>query len=120
GEPIPTWAGARHIDKIFMLGTPNDGSMLALRANLGGAAVVSFVSIPAIQNFTRYDAFTSPSLLQLLPSNEGLLIYDENFKRLPIDIYDPNTWDDYDWGVWEDPGFEREFSQVVQTLAVSS
>jgi pimeloyl-ACP methyl ester carboxylesterase len=117
GDPVATWAGAKHMDKIFMLGTPNDGSVLALRANLGGASVMSFVSIPAIQNFTRYDAFTSPSLLQLLPSNEGLMIYDENFKRLPVDIYDVNTWDEYDWSVWEDPGFESEFTKAEQKLA---
>ena len=117
GTPVATWAGAKHLDKIFLLGTPNDGSILALRANLGGASLTSFVSIPAIQNFTRYDAFTAPSLLQMLPSNEGLTIYDENFKRLPIDIYDPNTWDEYDWSVWKDPGFEREFSPVEQKLA---
>jgi pimeloyl-ACP methyl ester carboxylesterase len=117
GDPVPTWAGARHIDKIFMLGTPNDGSILALRANLGGASVVSFVSIPAIQNFTRFDAFTAPSLYQMLPSNEGLLIYDENFKRLPIDIYDPNTWDEYNWSVWDDPGFKNEFSDAEQKVA---
>ena len=117
GNAVPTWAGARDIDKVFMLGTPNDGSILALRANLGGASVMSFISIPAIQNFTRYDAFTSPSLLQLLPSNEGLMIYDENFKRLPVDIYDPNTWDEYDWSVWEDPGFRTEFSEAEQKLA---
>src|SRR5687767_8674260 len=43
GDPIATWAGAKHLDKIFMLGTPNDGSILALRANLGGASVASFV-----------------------------------------------------------------------------
>ena len=117
GVPMATWAGAKHLDRIFMLGTPNDGSILALRANLGGASVASFVSIPAIQNFTRYDAFTAPSLLQMLPSNEALMIYDENFKRLPIDIYDPNTWDEYDWSVWEDPAFEREFSEIEQKLA---
>ena len=117
GDPIATWAGAKHLDKIFMLGTPNDGSILALRANLGGASVASFVSLPAIQNFTRYDAFTAPSLFQMLPSNEALMVYDENFKRLPIDIYDPNTWDEYDWSIWEDPGFEREFSEVEQKLA---
>jgi len=119
GNPVPTWAGSRDMDKIFMLGTPNDGSILALRASLGGASVMSFVSIPAIQNFTRYDAFTSPSLLQLLPSNEGLMIYDENFKRLPIDIYDPNTWDEYDWSVWDDPGFQTEFSETEQKVAKS-
>ncbi len=117
GNPVATWAGANHLDKIFLLGTPNDGSILSLRANLGGASITSFVSLPMIQNFTRYDAFTAPSLLQMLPSNESLMIYDENFKRLPVDIYEPNTWDEYDWSVWEDPNFEHEFGPLEQKLA---
>lgn len=117
GEPIPTWEGARHFEKIFLLGTPNDGSILALRALLSGASVASFVSIPMLQTFTRYDAFTAPSVLQLLPSNGGLMIFDENFNRLPLDIFEPETWDEYDWSVWEDPHFEREFSEPERKSA---
>ncbi len=117
GEPVATWAGARHLDKIFLLGTPNDGSILSLRANLGGASVASFVSLRLLQTFSRYDAFTAPSVYQMLPSNESLMVYDENFKRLPLDIYEPATWEEYDWAVWEDPNFEHEFSEAEQKLA---
>ncbi len=117
GKPVATWAGAKDMDKIFLLGTPNEGSILSLRAYLGGASVASFISLPMIQNFTRFDAFTAPSLLQMLPSNESLMIYDENFKRLPVDIFEPNTWDEYDWSVWEDSGFDYEFGPAEQKLA---
>ena len=37
--PPPTWAGARHIRKIFMFGTPNEGTMEAFATLLEGYSV---------------------------------------------------------------------------------
>ena len=36
GKPRPTWAGAKSLDKIFLLGTPNEGTVLALETLLDG------------------------------------------------------------------------------------
>ena len=117
GPLQPSWAGARDFDKIFLLGTPNDGSILALRALLEGHALTSTLPIPLFQSFTRFDAFTIPSLMELLPSNGGLTIYDENFKPLKLDVYSPATWDEYDWSIWEDPDFTKRFSPEEQANA---
>ena len=40
GAPVPTWAGAKHFDKIFLLGTPNEGSVQALQTLLDGLLVL--------------------------------------------------------------------------------
>ncbi|MFL6467444.1 MAG: lipase/acyltransferase domain-containing protein [Pyrinomonadaceae bacterium] len=112
GGPIqPTWAGSKHLDKIFLLGTPNDGSILALRALLQGQSLATTLPLPILQSFSRFDAFTVPSIFEMLPTNGGLVIYDENFKPLKLDVYDPNTWDEYDWSIWEDPDFDKEFNE---------
>lgn len=117
GAVNATWHGAKHLDKIFMLGTPNDGSILALRAILQGHSISSAIPIPAFQTYTRFDAFTMPSLFQMLPSNGGLVIYDENFKPLKLDIYEPNTWDEYDWSIWDDGNFKMRFSTEEQAAS---
>ena len=117
GPLQPSWAGARDLDKIFLLGTPNDGSILALKALLEGHSVTSAIPIPIIQTFTRFDAFTAPALFELLPTNGGLVVYDENFKPLHLNIYEPNTWDEYDWSIWKDPDFKSRYSSEEQASA---
>ena len=111
GPMQPTWAGANNFDKIFLLGTPNDGSILALRALLQGQTIATTIPLPIFQNFSRFDAFTIPSIFQLLPTNGGLVVYDENFKPLKLDVYDPSTWDEYDWAIWEDPDYDQDFTE---------
>ena len=110
GAIQPSWAGAKDLDKIFLLGTPNDGSILALRALLQGQTISNTLPIPILQTFTRFDAFTIPSIFQMLPTDGGMTVYDENFKPLKIDVYDPNAWDEYDWSIWDDPEYNERFS----------
>lgn len=117
GPMQPTWAGAKQFDKVFLLGTPNDGSILALKALLQGQTIATTIPLPIFQSFNRFDAFTIPSIFQLLPSNGGLVVYDENFKPLTLDVYDPNTWDEYDWAIWKDPDYNRDFSEVERASA---
>jgi pimeloyl-ACP methyl ester carboxylesterase len=117
GPMQPTWAGAKQFDKIFLLGTPNDGSILALRALLQGQTIATTLPLPILQSFSRFDAFTIPSIFELLPSNGGLVVYDENFKPMKLDVYNPATWDEYDWSVWKDPEFKNDFSTEEQSSA---
>ncbi|HSK28325.1 MAG TPA: hypothetical protein VLA17_00015, partial [Candidatus Limnocylindria bacterium] len=117
GDPVPTWAGAKHLDKILLVGTPNEGSILALRALVSGYSITSGIPLSLIQSFDRFDAFTAPSVFQLLPSNGSLVVVDEKFQKLDVDIFDPNTWNEYDWSLWEDPEFAREFKLEDQKNA---
>ena len=118
GPPQPTWAGAKHFDKIFLLGTPNDGSVLSLSALLNGFSYVGGgLNLPFVQNINRFDVFTLPSAYQVLPRNGSLLAYDENLKPLAIDIYDPATWETYDWAIWKDDDFTKKFNALEQKNA---
>jgi hypothetical protein len=45
------------------------------------------------------------------------MAYDDELKPLKIDIYNPATWDEYDWSIWKDPDFAKKFSQAEQRNA---
>lgn len=109
GKLSPTWAGARHFDKIFLLGTPNTGSVDAMSALLNGFSYVGGgLNLPFVQNISRFDVFTIPSIYQLLPHEGTLKVYDEKLQPMNIDIYDPATWETYNWGIWKDEGYEKK------------
>lgn len=112
----PTWAGAKSINKIFLVGTPNEGSVPSLEALLEGYGI-SRINLPFIQTISKFDMFTIPAIYQLLPHGETLRAFDENLKPLKIDIYDPATWEEYDWAAYTDPRFAKEFSPEEQAQA---
>ena len=118
GAPQPTWMGAKHFDKIFLLGTPNEGSILSLDSLLNGFSYIGGgLNLPFVQNITRFDVFTIPSAYQLLPHNGSFVAYDENLKPLQIDIYDPEEWEKYDWTIWKDDAFTKKFDANDQKYA---
>ena len=120
GNPAPTWAGARHFDKIFLLGTPNEGSLLSFEALQKGVSYVgSGVKLPWVQDLDRFDVFTIPSIFQLLPFDGSFNAYDEDLKPLKIDLFEPASWDEYDWSPWDDSGFKKKFSAAEQRNARS-
>lgn len=116
--PQPNWAGARHFDKIFLLGTPNEGSIYSLNALLNGFSYVGGgLNLPFIQNINRFDVFTIPSIYQLLPHNGALIAFDENLKPMQIDIFDPAEWEKFDWAIWKDDDFAKKFDATEQRNA---
>lgn len=111
GKVRPTWVGARNFNRIFLLGTPNEGSVTALKAALEGFSYIGGgLNLPFIQNISRFDMFTIPSIYQLLPHNGTFNIYDENLQPLQIDLFDPKVWDKYEWNVINDKDFAKNFS----------
>ena len=118
GKPRPTWAGARNFDKIFLLGTPNGGSVQALDSMLNGFSFIGGgINLPFVQNLSKFDVFTIPSIYQLLPHQDTFTAYDENLKPLQIDLYNPKTWEMYDWSIWKDDAFAKKFSPAEQQVA---
>ena len=118
GTPTATWAGAAHFDKILLLGTPNEGSLLSFEALQRGVSYVGGgVKLPWVQDLDRFDVFTIPSIYQLLPVDGSFLAYDEELNQLKLDIYDPAVWDEYDWSVWEDANFKKKFTPAEQRNA---
>ncbi len=117
-QPKPTWAGAAHINKIFLVGTPNEGSMPSLDALVNGYALgARGINIPFVQNLNKFDMFTIPAMYELLPHGGTLRALDENLKPLRIDIYNPMTWEKYGWAAYTDPKFTKEFTIQEQSQA---
>ncbi|HVF29531.1 MAG TPA: hypothetical protein VNA22_01125 [Pyrinomonadaceae bacterium] len=115
GSPQPSWAGSKHFDKIFLLGTPNEGSILALNALLNGFSYIGGgLNLPFIQDISRFDAFTIPAIYQLLPHEGALRTYDENLKPVSVDLYNPAEWEKYGWAVWQDDAFTKKFTASEQ------
>ena len=106
GKPAPDWSGARNFNKIFMFGTPNEGSMQALETLLKGYTVAGF----DIDNLNPEAIITSPAIFQLLPHQSTAKFYDENLKPLEIDLFDPKTWKEYHWSAYTNSSFLNKFS----------
>ena len=118
GKPAPTWAGANHLNKVFLVGTPNEGSVTSLNALLNGFSYVGGgLNLPFIQNINRFDVFTIPSIFQLLPHNGSFQAHDTELKPVSIDLYDVKTWDNYGWSIWLDDDFQKKFTAQEQRNA---
>jgi pimeloyl-ACP methyl ester carboxylesterase len=114
----PTWAGANRINKIFLVGTPNEGSISSLDALINGYGIgPRGINLPFIQDLSRFDMFTIPSLFQLLPHSGTLRAYDENLNPLRVDLYNPLTWEKYGWAAYNDPNFAKNFTAAEQKQA---
>lgn len=110
-RPVPKWAGARHINKIVMFGTPNEGSADAFATLLEGYSVTEGLRrrIPLLNKLSSEDIFTAPSVFQLLPHASATHFLDENLQPIEINLYDPNIWRHYGWSPVNDPDYRRRF-----------
>jgi len=92
--PTIDWSGARQIEKVVLIGTPNDGSVLALRDLVNGyqpSKIVPFQT-PVVLG-------TMPSIYQLLPTEEATWLEDVNGSPLRENIFDPAVWESHRWGL---------------------
>jgi len=118
GTITPTWAGTKNIERLIIIGTPNEGSPMSLRDLLNGFALLGIeVNLPFLQSMSRFDVFTIPAAYELLPAPGTLRAYDENLEPIDIDLYDPGTWTKYGWSVIDDKDFDKEFSPAEQRAA---
>ncbi len=123
-QPVPTWAGAGSISKIFMFGTPNEGSADAFSILLQGYSVTEGVRrrIRLLNKLSREDALTAPSIFQLMPHSQSTRFLDDNLQPLQVDLYDPEVWRRYGWSAAYDQKFRKRFAdgEVGVTNAVES
>ena len=115
-KPVPTWAGARNFNKIFMFGTPNEGSMDALKVLLKGYSVGRF----NIKGLDSQSAITAPAVFQLLPHTGTAKFYDEDLKPIEMDLYNSETWKKYAWSAYTDSAFRSKFTPGDSTAGVDS
>jgi pimeloyl-ACP methyl ester carboxylesterase len=107
----PTWAGAAHISKIVMFGTPNEGAADAFATLLEGYSVTEGLRrrIRLLNKLSREDAFSTPSLFQLLPHRTSARFLDENLQHIAVDLYDPEVWRKYGWASVSDEDFRQRY-----------
>ncbi len=94
-NPEVTWAGAKHISRLIQIGTPNTGSIDSLISLLKGVQY-SFL----LPQFPSALMSTFPSLYQLLPRSHHKIFIDKSGKNVPINIYDVDTWEKNQWGIF--------------------
>lgn len=111
-KSVPNWEGARHFNKIFMFGTPNEGAMATLDTLLNGYRIGSFT----IENLGSEVSITAPSVFQLLPHQGTAKFYDENLQPIEIDIFDAETWKKYGWSAFTQKTFRDKFAEQANAI----
>ncbi|HJQ31014.1 MAG TPA: hypothetical protein VJ866_02475 [Pyrinomonadaceae bacterium] len=112
-KPRPDWAGAAFINKIFMFGTPNEGSAEAFSVLLEGYSVTEGLRrrVRLLNKLSREDVFTAPSIYQLLPHAGSARFLDGDLRPLSVDLYDPAVWRRYGWTAVNDPAFRESYAR---------
>lgn len=118
--PAVTWAGAEHVDRVVLIGTPNAGTVNALEQLVNGAKFSPFFAAysPAILG-------TMPSLYQLLPRDRHRRVV---YKNRPVaddwvmsiaprdrpepSLFSARTWSWYGWGM-ASPDQDRELARLL-------
>jgi hypothetical protein len=108
----PNWNGAQFFNKIFMFGTPNEGSMGALKVIIEGYSVGSF----SISSLNPEAIITSPAIFQLLPHPSAAKFYDENLERMSVNLYDPETWKKFHWSAYTNRSFLNKFKDQPNAI----
>src|SRR5947209_13603792 len=111
--PKPDWSGSALINKIFMFGTPNEGSAEAFATLLDGYSVTegTRTRFHLLSKLSREDVMTAPSIFQLLPHRAEARFLDEHLRPLSLDLYDPAIWRRYQWSAANDPVFREAYAR---------
>ncbi|MEE8537855.1 MAG: hypothetical protein V3S71_07575 [Acidobacteriota bacterium] len=89
--PAPSYAGAQNIDKIILIGTPNEGSLTAFRV----------MHLGITRSLSPEALFTMPSIYQLFPGREARPFVDAEGNVLPISLSDADNWVKYGWSAYQ-------------------
>ena len=92
GAPV-TWAGARRIQNLVLVATPNAGGIHALEVLLYGNKVGLSQATLAAPVIARM-----PSVYQLLPPEGAAALLDHTLRPLDVDLHDVETWRRLQWG----------------------
>ncbi len=92
GAPV-TWAGARRIQNLVLVATPNAGGIHALEVLLYGNKVGLSQATLAASVIARM-----PSVYQLMPSRGAPTLVDHKLQPLDVDLHDIETWRRFQWG----------------------
>ncbi len=91
--PELTWEGARYVNHLVMIGTPNAGSVDALKNLVHGIRPGFF-----LPHYSATLQGTMPSVYQLLPRSRHHPLLDPTGQPVN-DILDPSLWEQWQWGL---------------------
>lgn len=107
GGPV-TWEGARRVESLLLVATPNAGSIAALDAILNGNRVGLSATTLAASVIARM-----PAIYQLLPPRGARPLVAASGETPDADLHEPATWERFGWGPWRagptDAARDREF-----------
>jgi pimeloyl-ACP methyl ester carboxylesterase len=92
GQPV-TWAGARRIRNLILVGVPNSGSLPALEGLLYGNRVGFSYTTLAAPVIARM-----PSVYQLVPPAGTTSLIDQSLAPVDLDLHDVACWKRFGWG----------------------
>ena len=100
--PELNWSGAKHVEKLIMVGTPNSGSTLAFQDLIMGKEFVPKwkrqlfgINLPS---FPAAVLATYPSLYELLPRSRHKPVLSKA-DDTPLDILHPEIWKSSSWSL---------------------
>ena len=91
--PAITWAGARHVERVILVGTPNAGSVSAIERLVNGAEFA-----PLTPRYEPAILGTMPSIYQLLPRARHNTIVAVGGRRIR-NLLEPALWKQMGWGL---------------------
>ncbi len=104
--PDVTWAGAKHVERMILIGTPNAGSVETLKELVEGMRLS--VLLP---KYAAAIVGTTPSAYELLPRLRHLRVVESGSQRA-VDVYNPAVWQRYGWGLL-DPKQDRVLQDLL-------
>ncbi len=91
--PPVTWAGAKRVDHLVVIGPPNAGSVETLITLTEGLK-----PSPLLSTYPAAVVGTMPSVYQLLPRSRHQPLLDMNGEPVS-DVFDPALWETHGWGL---------------------
>lgn len=108
--PAITWAGARKVGRVILVGTPNAGSAETLEKLTQG------MHLPFIANYSPALLGTFPSIYELLPRPRHKILVEAGAGSRPIDFMEVAEWERRGWGL-ADPGQDEILQQLLPEIS---
>ncbi len=104
--PELTWEGAKYINRLIMVGTPNAGSANALVQLVQGYKIAPF-----LPEYDQAVLGSMPAIYQLLPRARHTPVQNRDTAE-PVDLLDPEVWIANNWGL-ADLRLDDELAKVL-------